>query len=141
MLKGSALVTNLTNQTILVIAKYSNLQKPKPIFDMHSKNKSMMNQYHDPQLLTDINPLIHSGQIYCYLNSLNPNVGCQKGLCPGFGQDRVNFHRNPGSDTAGLTQPDQTEQGIPYHVPSYRVLVGGEMGGGKSLCRGSGARR
>jgi len=37
-----------------------------------------------------------------------------KGLegCPGFGQDRVNFHR-PG----GLTPPGQTEQGIPYHVP------------------------
>jgi len=38
--------------------------------------------------------------------------------CPGFGQDRVNFHWTPGSGTAGgwgLTPPGQTEPGIPYH--------------------------
>jgi len=31
------------------------------------------------------------------------------------------------------TQPGQTEQGIPYHVPSCRVLAGGELGGGNSV--------
>ena len=39
--------------------------------------------------------------------------------CPGFGQDRVNFHRTPGRGTAegwGLTPPGQTEPGIPYQV-------------------------
>jgi len=48
--------------------------------------------------------------------------------CPGFGQDRVNFHRTPGRGTAGgwgLTPPGQTEPGIPYHVPSHWVPVGG----------------
>ena len=51
-----------------------------------------------------------------------------KGGCPGFGQDRVNFHRNPGRGTAGgwgLTPPGQTEPGIPYHVTSRGVPVGG----------------
>ena len=49
-------------------------------------------------------------------------------VCPGFGQDRVNFHRTPGRGTAGewgLTPPGQTEPGIPYHVPSRWVPVGG----------------
>ena len=51
--------------------------------------------------------------------------------CPGFGQYRVNFHRNPGRESrkrhsrGGLTQPGQTEPGIPYHVPSRWVPVGG----------------
>jgi len=30
-----------------------------------------------------------------------------------------------GTQPGGLTQPDHTEQGIPYHVPSCWVLVGG----------------
>ena len=49
-------------------------------------------------------------------------------ICPGFGQNRGNFHRNPGRGTAGgwgLTPPGQTEPGIPYHVPSRWVSVGG----------------
>ena len=47
-------------------------------------------------------------------------------MCPGFGQDRVNSPRTPGRDTAGgLTPPGQTEQGIPYHVPSGWVPAGG----------------
>jgi len=33
----------------------------------------------------------------------------------------------------GLTQPGQTEQVIPYHVPSCRVPAGGELGGGNSV--------
>jgi len=66
--------------------------------------------------------------------------------CPRFGQDRVKFHQNPGSGTAGgLTQPQpgQTEPGIPYHVPSCWVRVGGRGGqsGGNSLAaRGCGCR-
>ena len=38
-------------------------------------------------------------------------------MCPGFGQDGVNFHRTPGRGTArglGLTPPAQTETDIPY---------------------------
>jgi len=36
-----------------------------------------------------------------------------------------------GAEPGGLTQPGQTEQGIPYHVPSCWVPVGGELRGGK----------
>jgi len=54
----------------------------------------------------------------------------QKRQCPGFGQDRVNFHRYPGRGGGCgcgglLTPPGQTEQGIPYHVLSCWVPVGG----------------
>ena len=38
-----------------------------------------------------------------------------------------------GAQPGGLTQSDQTEQGIPYDVPSWWVLVGGELSGGNSL--------
>jgi len=68
-------------------------------------------------------------------------------LCPGFGQDRVNFHQTPGRYTAGgwgLTPPGQTEPGIPYHVMSRWVPVGGaarrELSHGSGAC-GAGAVR
>jgi len=54
------------------------LQSPKLVFDMHSKNKSMMNQYHDLLLLTDTGPLIWAGQICCYFNALSPTLGAKK---------------------------------------------------------------
>ena len=38
-----------------------------------------------------------------------------------------------GARLGGLTPPGQTEQGIPYHVPSCWVPVRGELGGGNSL--------
>jgi len=38
-----------------------------------------------------------------------------------------------GTQPGGLTQPGQTEQGIPYHVPSCWVPVGGELEGGNSV--------
>jgi len=57
-----------------------------------------------------------------------PELRCNGQIyCPGFGQDRLNFHRTPGRGTAGgwgLTLPGQTEPGIPYHVPSRWVPVG-----------------
>jgi len=62
-------------------------------------------------------------------------------VCPGFGQDRVNFHQNPGRGTPGrLTQPQpgQTEPGIPYHVPSRWVTTGGMAW--RELTHSSGAR-
>jgi len=45
-----------------------------------------------------------------------------------------------GAQPGGLTQPQpgQTEQGIPYHVPSCWVLVGRAVR--RELTRGSGAR-
>ena len=63
--------------------------------------------------------------------------------CPGFGQDRVNFHWNPGRGTAGRadpTPPGQTEPGIPYHVPSCWVPMGGSWAAG-TLSRLGSARR
>jgi len=53
-------------------------------------------------------------------------------VCPGFGQDKVNFHWTPGRGTAGgwgLTPPGQTEPGIPYNVT---VMLGSGGGGRRS---------
>jgi len=64
-------------------------------------------------------------------------------VCPGFGQDRVNFHQTPGRGTAGgwgLTPPGQTEPGIPYHVTSRWVPVGGGGVVGTPLLLGSAQR-
>ena len=46
--------------------------------------------------------------------------------CPGFGQDRVNFHQNPGRGTARWADPTPTwpEPDIPYHMPSCWVPMG-----------------
>jgi len=60
--------------------------------------------------------------------------------CPGFGQDRVNFHRTPERGTAGgwgLTPPGQTEPGIPYLVTSCWVPVGGGGAAGTHSWLGS----
>ena len=38
-----------------------------------------------------------------------------------------------GAQPGGLTPPGQTEQGIPYHVPSCWVPVGGGLGGKNTL--------
>ena len=61
------------------------------------------------------------------------NSGCTAACCPGFGQDRVNFHQEPG----GLPPPGQTEQGIPYHA-GFRW--GGAGWWEVTLTCGSGAR-
>ena len=44
-----------------------------------------------------------------------------------------------GTQLGGLTQPGQTEQGIPYHVPLCCVLVGGGARR-RELTRGSRSR-
>ena len=62
-------------------------------------------------------------------------------VCPGFGQNRVNFHRTPGRGTAGgwgLTPPGRTEPGVPYPVTSRWVPVGGA--GRREGTRGLGGR-
>jgi len=51
---------------------------------------------------------------------------------PGLARTGLIFTRiQEGTQPGRLTQPQpgQTEQGIPYHVPSYWVPVGGEHGG------------
>jgi len=52
----------------------------------------------------------------------------------GLARTRLIFTRiQEGTQLGRLTQPGQTEQGIPYHVPSCWVPGGGELGGGISL--------
>jgi len=55
-------------------------------------------------------------------------------MCPGFSQDRVNFHWNPGKDTVGwadTTWPNRAG----YSTPCAVMLGsgGGELGGRNSL--------
>jgi len=70
------------------------------------------------------------------LKNFNVNIT----ICPGFGQDRVNFHWNPGRSTAGRadpTWPNRTGYSIPW------AFMLGSSGGGvgqRELTRGSGAR-
>ena len=54
--------------------------------------------------------------------------------CPGFGQDRVNFHWNPGRGIAGWTDPTWPNR-AEYSIPCAVMLDsgGGERGGGNSL--------
>jgi len=55
-------------------------------------------------------------------------------VCPGFGQDRVNFHWNPGRGTAGRADPTWTNR-AGYSIPCAVMLGsgGGELGGGNSF--------
>jgi len=55
-------------------------------------------------------------------------------MCPGFGQDRVNFHRNPGRGTAGWADPTWPNR-AGYSIPCAVMLGsgGGERHGGNSL--------
>jgi len=59
--------------------------------------------------------------------------GCSS-TCPGFGQDRVNFHWNPGRDTAGRADPTWPNR-AGYSIPCAITLGsgGGERVGGNSL--------
>jgi len=60
---------------------------------------------------------------------------CHRGDgCPGFGQDKVNFHRNPGRDTAGRADPTWPNR-PGYSIPRAVMLGsgGGGAGGGNSL--------
>jgi len=59
--------------------------------------------------------------------------------CPGFGQDRVNFHQNPGRVTTGRADPTPTwPNRAGYSIPCA-VMLGsgeGEQGRGNSLAAG-----
>jgi len=55
-------------------------------------------------------------------------------ICPGFGQDRVNFHQEPGGNTAGRNDPAwPTRAG--YSIPCAIMLGSGwgELGSGKAV--------
>jgi len=56
--------------------------------------------------------------------------------CPGFGQDRVNFHQNPGRGTEVWADPTPTwPNRAGYSIPCALMLGSGEgeLGGGNSL--------
>jgi len=62
------------------------------------------------------------------------------GACPGFGQDRVNFHWNPGRDTARRADPTWPNR-AGYSIPCAIMLgFGGGGAGRQELSRGSGGR-
>jgi len=52
--------------------------------------------------------------------------------CPGFGQDRVNFHQKPRGDTAGQADTDWPNR-IGYSIPCAAMLGSswGKLGRGK----------
>jgi len=51
-------------------------------------------------------------------------------LCPGFSQDRVNFHQNPGRGTAGRADPTPTwPNRVGYSMPCAVMLGSGGQGG------------
>jgi len=56
------------------------------------------------------------------------------GTCPEFGQDTVNFHRDPGRGTAGWADPTWPNR-AEYSIPCALMLgsSGGELGGGNTL--------
>jgi len=54
--------------------------------------------------------------------------------CPGFGQDGVNFHQEPGGNTAGRADPNWLNRAR-YSIP-WDTMLGsgwGELGGGKAV--------
>jgi len=53
------------------------------------------------------------------------NGPCQP-ACPGFGQNRVNFHQKPGRDTARLADPNWPNK-TGYSIPCA-VMLSSEWG-------------
>jgi len=54
----------------------------------------------------------------------------QESWCPGFSQDRVNFHRNPGRDIAGRADPTWPNR-AGYSIPCAVMLGSGGGGAGQ----------
>ena len=76
--------------------------------------------------------------LLAYLSSMeigvHANQANQLANCPGFGQDRVNFHQNPGRGTAGRADPTWPNR-AGYSIPCAIMLGSGwgELGGGNSV--------
>ena len=60
-------------------------------------------------------------------------------MCPGFGQDRVNFHQHPGRDTAGRADPTWPNR-AGYSIPCASCWVPVRGSWGQELTRSSGAQ-
>jgi len=79
-----------------------------------------------------------SRSMYKFMLVLTP---VKVSYCPGFGQDRVNFHQNPGRGTAGRADPTPTwPNRAGYSTPCAVVLGSGGQGGAarRERSRGSG---
>jgi len=64
-----------------------------------------------------------------HLGQGNPHYHYKLGDCPGFGQDRVNFHRTPGRSTAGGVGADPTwPNRARYSIPCDTTLGSGGAG-------------
>ena len=69
---------------------------------------------------------------FTYILTLRPKHNWSKLIqcCPGFGWDRVNFHKKPVRDTARQADPNwPNKRGIWYPVPPGSVLSGGSWPG------------
>jgi len=70
-----------------------------------------------------------AGISYCYVGRPCLNV------CPGFDQDRIDFHQNPGRGTAGRADPTWPNK-AGHSIPCAIMLRSGweeELGGGISV--------
>ena len=68
------------------------------------------------------------------------SAGFRLGECPGFGQDRVNFHQNPGRDAAGQADPTWPNR-KGYSIPCSIMLGPCWRGAAwRELSRSSGVR-
>ena len=54
----------------------------------------------------------------------SPGIQERKEYCPGFGQDRVNFHKTPGGDTAKQADPNWPNK-TGYLIPCAIMLGSG----------------
>ena len=61
---------------------------------------------------------------------IESDLASATGACPGFGQDRVNFHWNPGRGTAGHADPTWPNR-AGCSIPCALML--GSGGGGNTL--------
>jgi len=66
----------------------------------------------------------------CFLRSNNSHIY----LCPGFSQDRVNFHQKSGGDPARWTDPTWPN-GTGYSIPCAIMLGSGWEGAGQQAVR------
>ena len=64
----------------------------------------------------------------------------EEAVCPGFGQDRANFHQKPGEDTSVWTDPNWPNK-TGYSIPCAVMLGSGWGTGQRKINWGSGVRR
>jgi len=76
----------------------------------------------------------HQSHSYCIFIWIDQSSTSLLNVCPRFSQDRVNFHQEPGGDTARWADPTWPNR-AGYSIPCAVKLGsgGGALGGGNSL--------